>query len=173
MLGSTRCEEFFGRWTGHVAPGGVAEQVETPLGDWVPDALERAAARVAKSAGQVTAGSTRPLHRFRVRAKRLRYLLECFRSLLDQTAVADWLAELERFQDDLGRLQDVSTQIELLEALAETRPRLRADRLWTRAIEERVAEDARLQAVLEAPVTAFGRQVSVRLAACLAPLRDA
>lgn len=171
MLTAAECSGLFDEWELLLEPDGAVESLETPLGDWVPAALEAAAQRLVRVDEGAEAERGQALHRFRVRAKRLRYLLECFASLLDPAAVTEWLAELERLQDDLGRLQDLSSQVVILGALAETRPQAQGDRFWTRAVDERVAEAARLQAVLEAPVLAFARGARERLRLCMAPLR--
>ncbi len=59
------------------------------------------------------------LHTLRKSAKKLRYLLEFFRSLYPADAMQRAIGRLKRLQDNLGTLQDQSVQIRSLEQFAE------------------------------------------------------
>jgi CHAD domain-containing protein len=64
------------------------------------------------------------LHRLRFDAKKLRYLLEFFRSLYPESEIAARVKELKRLQDILGGFNDMEVQRDLLVRFAE---RLDAD----------------------------------------------
>ncbi|HPN33527.1 MAG TPA: CHAD domain-containing protein [bacterium] len=66
------------------------------------------------------------LHRMRIEAKKLRYLLEFFSSLFPQPAMAPLLEQLRRVQDHLGHLNDLAVQqTKLLDHLQKKSPLLR------------------------------------------------
>jgi len=56
------------------------------------------------------------IHSLRINCKKLRYMLEFFRSLLDKKEVKPLLSSLKKLQDNLGEFNDVATQINLLNA---------------------------------------------------------
>jgi CHAD domain-containing protein len=80
--------------------------------------LRKVGRRVAKRAAKTTRHTpAADLHRLRIEAKRLRYLLEFFRSLYDGDRVAAVLRALRRLQETLGELQDLSVHAARLEAV--------------------------------------------------------
>ncbi len=82
--------------------------------------ISRAYRGVVRRGRAVDAGSpAESYHDLRKRAKRLRYLLESFRSLYPARHVARSIAELKRLQDNLGQMQDCAVQIGGLRRLAE------------------------------------------------------
>jgi CHAD domain-containing protein len=58
------------------------------------------------------------LHDVRIRGKKLRYLLEFFRSLYPEEAIGRLVAELKRLQDNLGDLTDYQVQSRSLQRFA-------------------------------------------------------
>jgi CHAD domain-containing protein len=58
------------------------------------------------------------LHDLRIRAKKLRYLLEFFRSLYPERAVERLVAELKQLQENLGDFNDYQVQIRSLQGFA-------------------------------------------------------
>lgn len=60
------------------------------------------------------------LHRLRIDAKRLRYLLEFFGNLWPRTTITRLVKELKQFQDILGGANDMAVQQRHLAAFAET-----------------------------------------------------
>jgi CHAD domain-containing protein len=58
------------------------------------------------------------LHDIRIRGKKLRYLLEFFRSLYPAEAVGQLVGELKRLQDNLGDLNDYQVQSRSLHGFA-------------------------------------------------------
>ena len=58
------------------------------------------------------------VHDLRKDAKKLRYLLECFGSLLPKKARKRYVKRLKALQDNLGEHQDAEVQIRMLRAIA-------------------------------------------------------
>lgn len=50
------------------------------------------------------------LHRIRIDCKKLRYLMEFFRSLYEEDASRSLIGELKRLQDNLGEFNDLEVQ---------------------------------------------------------------
>ena len=61
------------------------------------------------------------LHDMRIRCKKLRYLLEFFRSLYPREVTEGLVTELKRCQDNLGDFNDYLVQARLLEGYAAER----------------------------------------------------
>ncbi len=57
------------------------------------------------------------LHRLRLDCKKLRYLLEFFRSLFEPEQMARFIATLKQLQNNLGDFNDCTVQLELLSTL--------------------------------------------------------
>jgi CHAD domain-containing protein len=83
-------------------------------GPFVADRLKRAQRRVLRH-GRAIDDASPPdaLHRLRKDAKALRYLLDCYRPLLDQRGAKHVTARLRSLQDVLGAHQDGAVQITL------------------------------------------------------------
>ncbi len=89
-----------------------------PVRDLAAERILRAHQRLARRRVEVLRGATdETLHRTRVDAKKLRYLLEFFAGLYDETAVRDLIHRLKNLQDDLGRFNDGAVQLRLLAEL--------------------------------------------------------
>jgi CHAD domain-containing protein len=74
---------------------------------------------VVKRGGRIDdAAPAAALHDVRIRAKKLRYLLEFFRSLYPEDAVGRLVSELKKLQDNLGDFNDYQVQRESLERYA-------------------------------------------------------
>lgn len=81
--------------------------------------IRKAYAKVLKQ-GRAIDGSSPPelLHRLRIDCKKLRYLLEFFRSLYDEHEVAALIKALKRLQDNLGDFNDLEIQQDSLQRFA-------------------------------------------------------
>ncbi len=88
-----------------------------PVRDFAKDALRHLHRRLIKQGRQIDALSLPELHELRIRAKKLRYNAEFFRSLFPAEAVQDYLSALERIQDRLGSLNDAAVARNLLGGL--------------------------------------------------------
>jgi CHAD domain-containing protein len=85
---------------------------EKPIGKLAIRTLQK---RYAKIIGMGTHIITRDtedeeVHELRIECKKLRYLLEFFKSLLNQKAVAKFVRQLKHLQDNLGRFNDLCVQ---------------------------------------------------------------
>jgi phosphohistidine phosphatase SixA len=73
--------------------------------------IERRFRRVLKEGSAISPSSpTEALHRLRIECKKLRYLLEFFRSLFDPGELGAVVAELKKLQDHLGVFNDLQVQ---------------------------------------------------------------
>ena len=91
-----------------------------PIREVASTALAKQWKRVRKG-GRAIKANTRAeaLHELRIECKKLRYLLEAFRSLYDDAAMAKLVKSLKRLQDNLGDFQDLEIQQERVRQFAE------------------------------------------------------
>ena len=91
--------------------GGVGANAARPVGDVAAERIDRAYARVGKR-GRVLSEETpaETVHELRIACKKLRYLLEFFRSLFAAGPVNAFIRSLKRLQDDLGEFNDLDVQ---------------------------------------------------------------
>jgi len=89
-----------------------------PLGPWASDRIVRALRRVARHGRRISDDSPgEKLHELRLDAKRLRYLLEFFRSLHPAEEIDPLLKSIKRLQQNLGRFNDARVQSRSLREL--------------------------------------------------------
>jgi CHAD domain-containing protein len=110
--------EDWGRFLEEEAPSELPEAAR-PILETAGERLERAFRRVLE-AGRRVKGDTSDdaLHRLRIRCKKLRYLLEFFRSLYEPAAVKELVRSLKGLQDNLGDFNDYHVQQEALGSFA-------------------------------------------------------
>jgi len=90
-----------------------------PVVDLANRRLAKAHRRILKHGGRLDHDPpAESLHRLRIDAKKLRYLLEFFHSLYPATEIDRRVKELKRIQDILGGLNDMEVQRERLSAFA-------------------------------------------------------
>ncbi len=71
--------------------------------------------RLIKDGSQIDSKSPdEALHRLRIQGKKLRYMLDIFRSFFDESDISFFLKQLKRLQDNLGDFNDISVQQEML-----------------------------------------------------------
>jgi CHAD domain-containing protein len=132
-----------------------------PLGPWALQRVAKAHRRLVKRGRCIDRRSPdEQLHELRIDAKKLRYLLEFFRSLVPAGELGTLVKELKRLQDNLGDFNDACVQSELLRGLArdlEERGRASADTLLAigRLVERAEARKAVERADFEARFTRF------------------
>ena len=84
------------------------------------ESIERAWKRLIRHGRALDKGSTaEALHRVRIDGKKLRYLLEMFRSVYPDAELGPLIACLKKLQDCLGALNDASVEQEALRRLAQ------------------------------------------------------
>ena len=99
-----------------VSEGGAA----TTTRDLAATRIRKAYRRVLKKGrGLGVDPPAEALHRLRIEAKKLRYLLEFFKSLYPESEIEGRIKELKQFQDILGGFNDMEVQRERLTGFAE------------------------------------------------------
>jgi len=124
------------RWI-EEAPWRTTDQ---PLAGFAADALDRLHRKMVKSARRVDWSNAADRHALRIRVKRLRYAVDAFADCFAEPPARQYLAALERLQDDFGELNDIAVARRLVPAGRQRhleRPLIaRARRDWT-AFEKR------------------------------------
>lgn len=100
-------------------PRRLSAAAARPIGEVVAMRLEEVVHRVLRRAEKVDAQAPpEALHRLRIAAKRLRYLLEVFRALFDPSDLSRALKTLRGVQDALGAYNDLVTHQRMIHTLA-------------------------------------------------------
>ena len=92
----------------------LGEQRDEDAADFARRALKKLHRRLCKLGDRLDSLKEAELHQLRIRAKKLRYAAEFFRSLYPSKTVKAYLGALEGIQDRLGSLNDGATVRELL-----------------------------------------------------------
>jgi len=100
-------------------PWRASARAGLPIEAFARQALERAYAKLLKSADGVDWDDAPRRHRVRIRLKRLRYGCDCFAAAWPEAATEAFLHRLRRLQGVLGDLNDIEVQRRLLEQLVE------------------------------------------------------
>jgi CHAD domain-containing protein len=118
-MGSDRAGEIrrrFAQWLDAPTPG---EEARRPLGDVVAERLRAAQRRVIADGRAIDADSPADdLHELRKRAKKLRYLVECFGGLMPEEPRKAFVKTLKGLQDNLGEHQDTEVHVTELHTIA-------------------------------------------------------
>ena len=114
-LRSPQRAEFASAWIAFLADDDAwsadEERSAEPAVAIVTERIERAHRQLVKNGRKITKKSPAiALHELRKEGKRLRYLIECFRPLLDPKSVDTVLGPLRDLQDVLGEFQDTEVQ---------------------------------------------------------------
>ncbi len=102
-----------GGWTQMVDPARLLD-LDEPIGDFAQRTLKLLNRKLHKFGDGLRSLSPKDLHHLRIRAKRLRYVGEFFRSLFPSKLSSAYLAALEGVQDRLGTLNDGNCMFDLL-----------------------------------------------------------
>jgi CHAD domain-containing protein len=159
-LRSDACRSLLDDWIAWLAAPDVGALDERPLGPVVARRIAKAQHKVLTDGRAITPGSpAERLHDLRKDTKRLRYLFECFGSLLPAKGRKAFVAQLKALQDNLGEHQDAEVHLAQLRELAHDlagRPTVDTDTLLAmgrlsdhldrRRAEERAAFGARFAA---------------------------
>jgi CHAD domain-containing protein len=111
-------------WLSHpdarVDPGAAADD---PLGTLISTRIRKAHARLVEHGRRIDPASpAEQVHDLRKDAKKLRYLLECFGSLLTQKPTKLFVSSLKVLQDNLGEYQDNEVHADELRSIAARLP---------------------------------------------------
>ena len=119
VLRSDRCRAMIERWRVWLAEPALPADPRQLLGPVVADRIEKAQDKVLLDGRKITPASPgERLHDLRKDAKKLRYLLECFGSLLPADERKAFVAQLKDLQDNLGAHQDAEVHLAQLRDLA-------------------------------------------------------
>ena len=112
-LDSARYRGLQRAWRGFLETdaAGTGANAGRPVGETAAERIERAYARVRRRGRALSAETpAETVHELRIACKKLRYLLECFRSLFETGRVDAFIRALKRLQDDLGEYNDLQVQ---------------------------------------------------------------
>jgi CHAD domain-containing protein len=114
-LRSRRFRTFLRDWRRFLQRRGPRREAgaagERPLGETAEISLRRVARELAKAGKQIGSGEySERLHDLRKTGKKLRYLLEAFRSLYSQSEVERVVRRLRKLQNTLGEIVDRHVQ---------------------------------------------------------------
>ena len=115
-LTSPRCRRLLESWEAFLSKRAATaeppQDADTPVKVFADGRITRAYQRVLRRGRDLGGDSSPPeaLHRLRIAAKKLRYLLEFFRSLYPAERVDPRIMELKGLQDVLGELNDRQIQ---------------------------------------------------------------
>jgi CHAD domain-containing protein len=120
VLDSERYRRLVEEWRAFLteAPAGplLAQSAERRAREVASERIWRVYRRMVKRGRAIDDDSpAEALHDLRIRAKKLRYLLEFFRSLYPEQAIGRLVADLKRLQDNLGDLNDYQVQSQSLQ----------------------------------------------------------
>lgn len=77
--------------------------------------------RILKAGGAIDSGSPdEDLHRLRIQGKKLRYMLEFYRSFFAVDDIEFFLKQLKKLQNNLGDFNDISVQLDMLSTAGNT-----------------------------------------------------
>ena len=123
--GVPRLEDFLEAWEEFLNDESAlryGKSMSRPLGEWVARLITRRYERVLACGGAVTEASLdAEYHRLRIECKKLRYLLEMFRSLFPKARAREVIGTLKALQRTLGDLNDVAVHAPMLEQMAHDR----------------------------------------------------
>jgi CHAD domain-containing protein len=95
--------------------GGPSADAQRPIGEVATERITlRFGKVVRKGSGVDSSTSPETLHRLRIDCKKLRYLLEFFKSIYDRSGVESLVRSLKGLQDNLGDFNDLQVQQETL-----------------------------------------------------------
>lgn len=120
-LGSPRYRGLIASWSAFLEGpiASAAANAGRPIRELASERIRRAWRRVSKKGRAIDDGSpARALHRLRIDAKKLRYLLEFFGGLYEPAEVDSLVKALKKLQDHLGDFNDLEVQQRKLRELA-------------------------------------------------------
>ena len=123
-LGSDRARGVMSAWQQWLAEPMAADTVPErgvrPLGPLVAKRIVRAHRTLVERGRLIDADTpAEQVHDLRKDAKKLRYLLECFGSLLPPAARSTYVGRLKALQDNLGEHQDAEVHVTMLREVAD------------------------------------------------------
>jgi CHAD domain-containing protein len=121
-LGSARYRGTVAKWKSFLEGPGEEDGLpgaRRPIGDVAAERVWKVYRKVMKEGGAIDEASPpEDLHELRKSCKKLRYLLEFFRSLYPPGGMERLIGSLKGLQETLGDYQDLQVQSEALEEIA-------------------------------------------------------
>ena len=99
-------------------PRTVLRNASRPVGRVASKRIRRRFERVLESGAQADFDQPDTLHALRIQCKKLRYLLEVFRSLYDRGPLRDAIRELKRLQHILGDINDFRVHATMIQQIS-------------------------------------------------------
>lgn len=123
-LCSARYQGLITAWKSFLEQNGDIDQPQSTAGKYCrPLALKKIRKcfeKILKNGSKLdSCSSNEELHRLRIQGKKLRYLIEFFRSFFDAEEVEVFRKQLKKLQDMLGDFNDISVQLEMLSQFQE------------------------------------------------------
>ncbi|MBU0664794.1 MAG: CHAD domain-containing protein [Proteobacteria bacterium] len=113
-LQSRNCKQFLRRWRRYVEDSLIASAYAAghePCKEVAIKAIRKRLRSILKDGAGITSQSPdAALHGLRIQAKKLRYLLEFYRSLFPEAEMNSLVKSLKKLQDNLGSFNDLSVQ---------------------------------------------------------------
>ncbi len=123
-LNGARVKQIFADWEAFLqSPPGGDTTAHITIGELARERIYRRYKRLVKDGNRLLRSTDEAaLHRLRIDAKKLRYLLEFFASLFPAKKLQPLVKQLKRLQDNLGAFNDLSVQEDFLLDVALHRP---------------------------------------------------
>jgi len=123
LLGSSRYHDLMVAWRGWLAAPAGGQDIEVdaqaPIGEVASRRIAAAHDRLVGRGRRIGPGTpAEELHELRKDAKKLRYLLECFGSVLPPAERKAFVQRLKALQDNLGEHQDTEVHAAQLRAMS-------------------------------------------------------
>ena len=121
-LASTRYQKFMNAWTRYLTgkDGTTWTMGGKECQPYAMKMIRKRLTKILKDGGAITPDTPdAELHRLRIQGKKLRCLLEFFRSFFSAEEVDYFLKQLKKLQNNLGDFNDVSVQSEMLSGYVE------------------------------------------------------
>ncbi len=121
-LGSARYQNFMNAWARYLTgkDGTTWKMGGKECQPYATKMIRKRLTKILKDGGAITPDTPdAELHRLRIQGKKLRYLLEFFRSFFNAEEVDYFLKQLKKLQNNLGDFNDVSVQSEMLSGYIE------------------------------------------------------
>jgi CHAD domain-containing protein len=119
MLSSKRYRAVLDAWNGYLADETTPPRRDVPIAELARERIRLRAARVRARGRKLTARSpAEKIHRLRLQAKKLRYLLDAFGPALEIAGAGSVRRSMGRLQDALGAYNDAGVEDELISAIA-------------------------------------------------------
>lgn len=121
LLAGPATRDVLDRWQAWLDDPGVVSEPSRPVGPVVARRIRKLEKTLLREGRAITDDApAEALHHLRKSAKKLRYMLECFGTLLDAKPTKSFVRQLKALQDNLGDHQDAEVHLAQIHDLAVT-----------------------------------------------------